>query len=438
MRTFVLDFIVTPESGRDALIETEGAALVQCFVEALPLIPRQHLELLRHLQGLKWPKSALTDLVLCRFLWPSTIGWVAGSPHSEKVELIEEVIVRIGEQKRLIAKLWKAIDCATAVVEVPVLFQVMAQFQLLYFLCVNDVAILARILDDQHLLPRSTDYAEFVMSDKGHQFNWIWCQVFPKSDQRVPDPPVNVIFDSSVMTSDFAEGVDDWKMRAEVAKLIDRAKAFEDLLLIKWHCQLFREWESTIHTRVDQLMANAIDYFVVNPHVRVSHATAQLIRLCAIDQDAITARSRELSEFADRWDTLMEHYRDGRELRRLLSAHVSAYNGTWQSIRRVRCLAGVPFERRFRPLVTALVHFRAVAEVLGLGVELLCNIIAQLPGDAVLVPFMVYGGIVARDQSLLADPERHAWLAFETCLLQMLKEDPVFMCTVVSVRGDLG
>jgi hypothetical protein len=65
-RTFVLDCLCTSE--RTSLIEAHGATLIQCFIDALPLVPRQHLALLHHLRAKKGPKEGLTDLALCRFL----------------------------------------------------------------------------------------------------------------------------------------------------------------------------------------------------------------------------------------------------------------------------------------------------------------------------------------------------------------------------------
>jgi hypothetical protein len=121
-----------------------------------------------------------------------------------------------------------------------------------------------------------------------------------------------------------------------------------------------------------------------------------------------------------------------------LIGHLSAYNGTCQNIRTIRCLAGTPFERRFRPIIAALVHFRAVEEATGLGPELLSNIVGQLPGEAILVPFVVFGGTVARYPGFLSETEKHAWFALQTCILRMLRNDPVFTCKVVSVQADIG
>jgi hypothetical protein len=230
VRTFVLDCVCTAESARDAMVETHGATLVNCFIEALPLIPRQHIELLRHLRTLKWPKAALTDLVLCRFLWPSTITWLKSSPHQNKTSLIEELIVRIAEQKELIAKLWKAIHRARSVYEVPSLFYAFEQCHLLYYLCVNDIAVFAKLLDEQGLLPKSITYDEFAVLDRKQQFNWFWCQMFPRLTSHPSREAGNVISRNAINVNDFSEDPDYRELKGPLDRLIRLSAAFESFL----------------------------------------------------------------------------------------------------------------------------------------------------------------------------------------------------------------
>jgi hypothetical protein len=152
----------------------------------------------------------------------------------------------------------------------------------------------------------------------------------------------------------------------------------------------------------------------------------------------MSAQRLQFAEFADSWDILVSKYRDGRKLRRLLMGHPSAFDEAWKYIRTIRCLVNTPLELRFHPIMRALFQFRTIEETIQKGADLLCNIIAQIPGEVILVCFIIFNGTVARNSKFLSDSEKHVWLWLETCILRMLTIDPIFMCKVVSVQTDLG
>jgi hypothetical protein len=58
-RDFRLDYAVNPVAERTSLIPLHGAHLVQCFTAAVPLLPKQHLELLRYLLAAKFMANVI-------------------------------------------------------------------------------------------------------------------------------------------------------------------------------------------------------------------------------------------------------------------------------------------------------------------------------------------------------------------------------------------
>jgi hypothetical protein len=167
-RDFMLDFAVTPEHERMVLIPLHGGSLLQCFVQAVPLLPRQHLNLLKYLHSKRFPNQTLADLFLVRFLWPAAANWLRSIGGDEQMAFLDKVLVSIGEQKQLIKKLWPIVFHAISLFEVPQLFQAFNQYDLLYYLSVNDVILIAKLLDGQRLLPKSITLAEFAGSCDRH------------------------------------------------------------------------------------------------------------------------------------------------------------------------------------------------------------------------------------------------------------------------------
>jgi hypothetical protein len=69
--------------------------------------------------------------------------------------------------------------------------------------------------------------------------------------------------------------------------------------------------------------------------------------------------------------------------------------------------------------------------------DLLCAIIAQLPGDVVLVPFIIYSGTVTKLATFMSSVEQKAWVTLEQCILKMLKNSPVLMVQIVSEQNEI-
>jgi hypothetical protein len=436
-RTFLLDFAVTPDTERNSLIPHHSEYLLQCFTAAVPLLPRQHLSLLQKLHLRRWPPQCFAELFLVRFLWPATIRWLKNSPHDAQLPYLECVLVKVGDQKAQLTEFWKAIYHTSSVYEVPQLFYAFDHYHLLYYLCVNDIILIARMLKDQKMLPKSTTYAEFVELDRRYQFNWFWCQVFPWASTQPSGPRRNLIFTRTPELRGFAADPDFSRLREDFQKLLKLVNAFESFLEQSRKFRRLREWDDLIATNANHFLVGDIEYLVAHPQIVVSREIWQFSLIARIDQELLRRHKGQMAEFAQAWNEKIAKCQDGRQLKKLLSGRECARQLVWQGIRKIRCIAKARFDRTFRTYITAIMQFQRIGEVLGIGPELLQTVLAQLPGEVVLVPFIIFGGAVGRVKTFMSDVEKKAWVTLEQCILKMLGEDLELMVQVFSEQNEI-
>jgi hypothetical protein len=196
-------------------------------------------------------------------------------------------------------------------------------------------------------------------------------------------------------------------------------------------------WGKIVSTDASRIMTVEIGYLTSHTKIPVSHEIRQLGRLNAVLGDVMDRFRTKLAECAAGWNALVCKYHDERELKRLVRGREAARNVIWRGIRMIRCLAKASMPRTFRVLIGAMIQFQAIAQELDLGRELFCNIIGQLPGEAILVPFIVFNGTVAREERFMNDAENLAWVTLESCILTMLKENPVLLKQVVTLDDEI-
>jgi hypothetical protein len=190
----------------------------------------------------------------------------------------------------------------------------------------------------------------------------------------------------------------------------------------------FQERHAVVRMQVARLMVGRIAHLVAHPGIAGRPEIAQLAAVARIDRAVIAAHEGVVGEFAAAWNQAIAPFADGKEIRRMLRQQSPAYSTVWQGIRTLRCLVTACFDR--------ILLFQAIDERLKIGPELLSSVSRLLPGEAVLVPFVVFNATVVRNQTFLSEVEKHGWRALEGCILRCLTPDPVFMCKIVSVQED--
>jgi hypothetical protein len=378
-------------------------------------------------------------LFLVRFLWPATANWLRSIGGDEQMAFLDKVLVSIGEQKPLIRKLWQTIFHAVSLFEVPQLFQAFDQYHLVYYLCVNDIILIAQLLDGQRLLPKSITLAEFTAINSTYRFNWFWCHVFPKDISSFSKYHGNLIFpEKMLVTQRPAEGQRaDLHIRDELQKLQKLASSFEDFLEQRRRFVALRRWSELINTQVNQVMVNELGYLAEHPKISISIEVRQVLRISQIEPELLARHGDELTACANDWDVLVDDAQNGRQMNKLFRQHAKAKDLVWQGLRMIRSTSKAPLTRRFRTLVGGFGTFKTIADELKLGDEGLCQIISQLPGEVILVPYIVFGATVAKDGDFMPEGERLVWVKMESCLLLILTKNPALMGRIATIRDQL-
>jgi hypothetical protein len=222
-----------------------------------------------------------------------------------------------------------------------------------------------------------------------------------------------------------------------VPHVIKLARNFEYFLEQRRKFNELKSWFDLITTQSTKLMICDVEYLRTHPRIQIPHEIRQLIKLSQIDTEMLGKHRRKLLELSEGWDKIVFRYQDGRDLKELLANRRSAKDLIWEGIRMIRCLVNAELPRMFNVLLSAMMQFQEIAQELDLGRNLLCNIIGQFPGDTILVPFVIFNGTVAREPGFMSEREKLAWVTFESCMREMLKDNPILMCQIVSAAEEL-
>jgi hypothetical protein len=409
-------------------IVIHASNLIQCFTDALPLLPEAHLELLKVLKEHNFPPDAFAKLFLIRFLFRATVNWLKASACEDFLTHVERVLVAIGENHDDVKKLYRAAFHAHSRSDIPELFLAFDQVYILYFFCVNDINFLARILHDEHHLPHGLSLNEFSEVDQRYRNYWFWCQVFPKELPRAKSalPSDPLVFGKWLETPpDHAS--------PHVQSLLRLAASFEHNLMLRFKLEHIQAWQDVIETQVTHLMRLHLECLGDLRPAQLSSEIRQVLAIRAIHPDFLSRHTAQLLKFSESWDSMTAPFRDSGFLKKLLIGRPLTRSTIWTGIRELLCLRRSPLAKAFPVLFKWVVRFHTAARELPLGGELLCSIYGQLPCEVVLVPFIVLNETVAQVRGFMPEAEQRIWLAFQTCILTMLQNNEKVMKVIIAV-----
>jgi hypothetical protein len=412
---FFLDLTLNPTGDRGSLIAIHASNLLQCFTKALPLLPHQHLKLLRYVRKSRFGPAELSDLFLIRFLFRNTAMWVRASPcdrfRPEIDRLLSAISGKPDELKRLYRVLFETKSCYS----VPALFLPFSQFYLLYLFSVNDILFLAQILGT---LPGGLSRDEFKDFNMRYRDTWFWCQVFPKNVRRDRSPPSAIIFPESMTLSQATLE----SLPPAVHDLVRLAGSFELFLENRTKLEQLNSWHEIAAAQITRLMRLHMDYIRdIHPSF-IPREIRQSLLVHSIDQDLFARRRRGLLSLTGPWEALTQQYRDGRILKKMLYNRERAKSAIWAGIREILCIRESALSRALPVLLKWVVRFTSVAVKLELGSEFLCAVYGQLPSEAVLVPFVLLNGTMAQAKGVLTTEENRAWDALRAAILAIIYE----------------
>jgi hypothetical protein len=396
--SFVFDYSVTPEEDRVQLLTSHGINLMACFIEAVPLLPDAHLRLLKHISEQKWPSNCFADLLFVRWLWPTTVKWLKGSPCPGEARYLNHVLGSVGKAKQEIRKFYRALFDSHSVFSAPQLFWGFDVHWLCCFVCVNDVGLVARMLDEQSLLPRSLSLSDFLDVDRDFQYYMFWCQIYPKAidAQRRLD-----------CTLIFPEG----------------SNTLELLLMQRQRLCECRKWLDIVCANVTMLLAGELDYLQTHRNVPRDNNLKQLLYFRAFGDAAVGGLAQRLGDCAAKWDKMTQTARVAFDLRSLSKRPESLKKCVLSGIRMITHSEKIGWSRKFALFLQAMSQLEMVSRRPEFGAQMLCGVMAQFSGKAWIVPFMLFNAAMGDSPELLSEKERLVWVKFESCILLVLTSD---------------
>jgi hypothetical protein len=431
-RGFLLDLVVSPEPDPSILVPVHSSNLLHCLRDSIPLLPSQHLRLLKTARKLNFSDDIIRELVLNRFCWPAAVNWLKTSARDDCLKLFDKVLSGVSLQGAALEGFYTALFEGVSMCESPNLFEAFGHCYLLCFVSVDDILALTKVLAEQNEMPPGLSPADFAHLDQKYRGHWFWCQAFalvlPKPKQRW-----NVIFDDLPAIDELPHT----KLGATAELLIKLADTFERFLDHRYKCERLKMWDDVLQTQVNQLMMLHLDFLRGDNMITFSPTIHQVMSVYSIDRDLVARSTRQLLELRDDWNKLAAKYRDGREVRRMLIKHKAANNWIWMGIRLILCNGKAQLHKVVTPLLKSFVQFQTIALELELGASLMQNIIGQLTADVILVPFVLLNETVAREPHFMSQTEQLAWSTLEACLLVMMQDNPCLLDRVVTIGAQI-
>jgi hypothetical protein len=329
------------------------------------------------------------------------------------------VLTSVACQKQAIRKLYRTFFQTPSVFSLPTLFRSIDTNYYVFYLCVNDLCLLARMLEEQQGMPCSLTLNDFLEVDVNFQYHWFCCQVFPRTCEPLETPKYHLVFPPAPTRRDELERC------FEI--LMEELRKFKDMNM----------WADLLATNVTVLMTGDLDFLMAHPQIPVSRELRQLMMLSCFDEATFGANYMEIVAYGRRWDALVAKYADEKELRRQIGGRETVRRWIWDGIRLVRSTGKIRFPRMFQMLMAAMMQFVKIAQRPEFGEPLLCSILKALPGQAVIVPFVLFNGTIAHEADFMSEEERRVWIQMEKCLLTILKDDRELLSLIGQKQEDL-
>lgn len=465
-KAFIMDFTVTSEENRMSSIPNHGNFLIDCFIKAAPLMPEHHLKILRQLQRRKLKTDVFADLVLVRFLFPSAIRWIASSPCQSQVSFFKKILAGIADQKNLLMDLYKTYLKVGSMFEPLKMYRTFEHSYMTLFLCVNDICLLARMLEEAGSMPKHLSLREFLGISAEYQYSSFWCQHFTKlqdifsaklhrlvfpdyqiekgvEDQNMkrrynslvsiaPDNSIEWVIQNSG-TGEFH----DFALREAVKHYKDMADKFEELMNKDRRKRQLRRWGSLVSDLACKLMESNIDYFCTEKDAPRPSEIDHKILLLTVSGDLVEPVMPKLAECATIFNEHIASTKGEFSVSDICARHPSAKKLIYDSIRALRCTDKVPLYWKYSMLMRALLQIEQIAMIPGVTTDVWCAVIRQLPGSVVIVPFIVFNGTVARVRGFMSEDEKRVWVSYESYILQTISLNPDLMMQVPELADEI-
>lgn len=489
-QSFLLDLTLTNEDKKpgdpNTFIQIRSIFLVGCFTSAVKLLPEQYLQIFKQIRPLKWPTSIFADLVLVRFLWRATLTWIKVSPCCNHEKMLKKILADVGNHKEQIMDLYTALFHSQSVFQPPLLYQAFDQPYINYFMCVCDICLLARMFDDQKLLPNSLTLTDFISLNKEVQFEWYWSQVYPrhtphrrplqhiifdvyphsqKAEKETNTPkemeyirhfryleslaidedPIDFVLTHAGTTGEFPI----YARNKCIKKLRNMANDFENLMERSRLLNQLNAWCDILKSHETMILIGATEEAVMNhqsakSQIYLTPQLHQFMILMVLDknyQDLIEPYTPAFQELGAIWDEEIKSIVESLPVPNILEETRESYkNIVYDSIRLLRCIDRIPYSRKYHMFMQSLTQLEAVAKRHQVGDYIYPVVMNQVPGNILLTSFCVLNACVLRSltfSNICPESETKLWLKLETSIMKLAQKNQDFLVGLITKQDEL-
>jgi hypothetical protein len=410
---FLLECSIASTRDLEPLAASHGSFLVDCFTRAAPLLPSGHRSLLCLLRDRRFPGLEFRELVLKRFLWAAAFARLRASAAAREVRYLQMVLLSIVRQKQILKKLFQGIlECHTSF-HLPCLFGSFDESFLIYYLCVNDACLLARLLDQAGELPAGLRLADFLDIDGAFKYWSFWCQVFPRRTLPAQTMVLRLVFPAKLNG-----------LKTRFPDLLQLADQFETLMEERRKAAEAIEWRRLLAAHAELLMGGEIGWLRKHQELRVPRRVRQKIEIGMIG--GVIVNDPEVRRLSERWDAFVGQ-------RNSLPSGVS--HRVWGALRIARAAGCAQLEDAFPLLLNAVKQLRTIAETAGGGEPMISAMLRMIPGNAIVAPFVIINAAVAHIPGFMSDLDQRCWVTLERCFLAVLCEDGKLLKDVITKQA---
>ncbi|KAH0791510.1 hypothetical protein GPJ56_004568 [Histomonas meleagridis] len=453
---FLLESVPKTEEEMILLSEKYSPILLDYLTSSVSLLPEQILQLFTAIQSKNWSPKVFANLVLVRFIWPAALRWLEASHCTTHRAALKRVISSVGIKKDLLRNFYHALFHTRSTLGTPFLFQDFNMSSIMLYVCVNDILLIAKLLNSQNLLSKSgVDISDFKDIERNYKFTWFWCHAYPKTSST-SKPQENkiklskrIVFDNykvnEIDNPEFSRQFNamysvnrDFSFLLQhsgngdfynfvfnecLNKLIGGANSFESLMALKQKQKALFEWKNVAECCLSVLVESNLKFFSGRPTI-MEKMPNRLQGLCFISKIVQTTKSKINEELSKRFEEIGKF---GEKWEKMFS-NIEIQNVPYseQIINEIKSLQEANLLRKYKVIMQVMKEMHIISSAKKIKDNEMRNILKKAPGEILLKSYVQIHVLIAKETyftKLRGKEESNYWQMFEGMILKCISKD---------------
>ncbi|EAY03025.1 hypothetical protein TVAG_143250 [Trichomonas vaginalis G3] len=274
------------DNNSTSLLAVEYAhTFIRLCGECLPYLHNFLIRILKLILELKWEDSQFIELFFNRFIVKFTNIWALKFKLKQKRNFITEIMNFVPSCKSELFKLKQDILVANGTLFVPDFYQGNDKNPFQNLVCVQDMNLLAKIINQANALPQEIQRSDFDYPEK-KKFQWFYVDIYIPS-QNIEEPvlfgnndDVGNLFDSIITKRRWINDLSDWynkllkfEANSTIEQMYKIVLSIPSSEIITAH-SAFYHFENNFH---DDALKQ--EFFLVNSRLVISRLPERALRL---------------------------------------------------------------------------------------------------------------------------------------------------------------